>query len=359
VAILMGQLGVAYMALAAVVFVLLVPSSATRALQRWELNKFNCVFLGINHVLATYAVFCLCAGRELITDSPIQWRTCVFAALLYPASAMGITAGVHRLWAHRSYQAAAPLRCLLMLMNTLALQGSIFHWARDHRTHHKHTDCAEDPHDATEGLFYSHIGCFLLKKPEAVKEAGRKVSVADLEADIFVMWQKRSYAWFGPLVCFGMPGAVSTLWGDRFWTGFLIAGVLRYVWVLHVTWSINSLTHAFGPRPYSQKEMATENRITALLALGEGWHNWHHTFAHDYATSELGATQQFNPTKTFIDFWALLGMVWGRKRATSLWQARKDMWKRDGKVVVETLTGPPLFRTRTVEVKEAKDTKQD
>jgi hypothetical protein len=74
----------------------------------------------------------------------------------------------------------------------------------------------------------------------------------------------------------------------------------------------------------------------------------HHTFAHDYATSEMGALSQFNPTKVFIDFFALFGLAYGRKRATTMWEARKQLWRKEGKVVKETITGPPLFRTRHV-----------
>jgi stearoyl-CoA desaturase (delta-9 desaturase) len=90
--------------------------------------------------------------------------------------------------------------------------------------------------------------------------------------------------------------------------------------------------------------------LTAILTMGEGWHNWHHTFAHDYATSEMGALQQFNPTKVFIDFFALFGQAYGRKRATKMWEDRKALWRKDGKVVKETISGPPLFRVKTVTI---------
>lgn len=110
-------------------------------------------------------------------------------------------------------------------------------------------------------------------------------------------------------------------------------------------------------QPYDAKELATENRITTLLTLGEGWHSWHHAFAHDYAASELGALQQFNPTKVFIDLCATFGLAYGRKRATTMWEARKQLWRRQGKVVKESVCGPPFFRVRqvTVEADETHD----
>jgi hypothetical protein len=64
------------------------------------------------------------------------------------------------------------------------------------------------------------------------------------------------------------------------------------------------------------------------------------------------ALQQFNPTKVFIDFFALFGLAYGRKRATKMWEDRKMLWRREGKVVKESITGPPLFRTRIVTVEE-------
>merc|ERR1719238_1523847 len=348
---LTGHAVVASIALATILLLVWVPSKATRAMQNWELNRFNCVFLGTNHLLALYGLVCVIMGHEFITGSDVQRATIAWAFFLYPVSAIGITAGPHRLWAHKSYQAAAPLRVLLMLMYTIAFQGSIFHWSRDHRTHHRHVDGEKDPHDASQGLFYSHVGCYLLKKDQKVIDAGKEIDVTDLERDWVVMWQKRVYGWFGPLMCYAMPAIVAHFgWGERVWTGFLIAGVMRYVLVLNGTWCINSLTHRFGPQPYDGKELASENPLTAILTMGEGWHNWHHTFAHDYATSELGATQQFSPTKVFIDFFALFGQAYGRKRATKMWEDRKNLWCREGKVVTESLSGPPLFRTRRVTV---------
>jgi stearoyl-CoA desaturase (delta-9 desaturase) len=324
------------------------------------LNKFNVIFLGINHFFAAYGLICVLAGKELMSGAAYSWKTLAWTLVLYVVGGLGITAGVHRLWAHRSYSAAAPLRAVLMLANSIAFQGSIFHWARDHRTHHRHTDEERDPHDATKGLFYSHIGCYLLKKDAAVKDAGKDVDISDLYKDGVVMFQKKYYLWFAPLMSYVMPGLVAHFfWGERIWTGIVLAGFMRYVLLLHATWCINSLTHAFGGRPYDDKEMATENRFTAFFALGEGWHNWHHTFAHDYATAELGSLQQWNPTKMFIDLMAIFGLVWGRKRATKMWDARKELYQRKGFKVEESLEGPMFFKVRKVTLKEVAPTQAD
>lgn len=82
---------------------------------------------------------------------------------LYSISGLGITAGAHRLWAHRSYKARFPLRVILMIFNTIAFQDAAMHWARDHRVHHKYSETDADPHNATRGFFFSHMGWLLVK----------------------------------------------------------------------------------------------------------------------------------------------------------------------------------------------------
>jgi stearoyl-CoA desaturase (delta-9 desaturase) len=285
------------------------------------------------------------------TPQPIMTKTMWWAFWLYPITAfVGITGGVHRLWSHRSFQASFLVRLVFMIANSIASQGTIYHWARDHRVHHLHSDTPADPHDASRGFFFSHVGWFLLKKEQAVIDAGKKLDLRDLHEDGLVMFQKRMDPWWNLAWCFAFPAFVATIWGDTAWNGFLIAGGLRWVWVLHVTWTVNSINHAIGESPYDPTERPSESRIVSFLAGGEGWHSWHHTFAFDYAASELGALQQWNPTKVMIDVLALLGQVWGRKRGTRMWNERKAYWqkKRPDEVMVEELHGPPMWKVRTV-----------
>ena len=144
------------------------------------------------------------------------------------------------------------------------------------------------------------MGWLIVVKPRAVIEAGRKVNMSDLKKDFFVMFQKHADPWWNLVFCFALPAFVCVYgWGESLWNGFLYAGILRYVWVLHCTWSVNSIVHSdFGPSVYDENEPPSESRLVAFLALGEGWHSWHHAFAFDYATAELGAWQQFIGTVT-------------------------------------------------------------
>merc|ERR1712176_46676 len=149
------------------------------------------------------------------------------------------------------------------------------------------------------------------------------INISDLYGDAVVMFQKKADPFWNLFWCFGFPGFLALLWGDTIWNGFLVGGVFRYCCMLNATWAVNSVVHAFGNRPYNASHATTENGWVSLFALGEGWHNWHHSFSWDYATSELGALQQFNPTKMFIDLMAFFGLAWGRKRASPCWSHLK------------------------------------
>lgn len=119
----------------------------------------------MNWPMVIYLVLTHMAAWIGVTSIPgCKWQTWAWAFILWPITGLGITAGVHRLWAHRSYNATLPYRFLLMLFNSIANQGPIYHWARDHRVHHKYSETDADPHNATRGFFFAHMGWLLVKK---------------------------------------------------------------------------------------------------------------------------------------------------------------------------------------------------
>lgn len=109
--------------------------------------------------------------------------------MLYVMGMIGITGGAHRLWAHRAYKAKWPLRVILVVFNTVAFQDAAFHWARDHRVHHKYSETDADPHNATRGFFFSHVGWLLCKKHPDVVAKGKGLDLTDLRADRVLMFQ--------------------------------------------------------------------------------------------------------------------------------------------------------------------------
>jgi len=266
-------------------------------------------YMIIVHVSALIGLYLVVMGR--VRHFATFLLTLFFAYL----SGLGITAGCHRLWSHRSYSAKWPFRLFLMICASMANQGSIYHWVRDHRIHHKHSEKGADPHNAHLGFLYAHIGWLLVSKnPDTVKE-GQKLNLEDLHKDDLVMWQKRMHPYFDNFVCFMLPGMLSMLWGESYWTGVFVAGALKYVLILHITWLVNSAAHMYGYRPYDSNIGPAENFLVAVLSGGEGYHNWHHVYPFDYAASEFGFLKDWNPTKLVIDLAASVGLVDNRRRA--------------------------------------------
>lgn len=255
---------------------------------------------------------------------------CLIVKFFFHNSGAGITVGVHRLWSHRSYEAKLPFRTLLMLMNSIANQGSIYHWARDHRVHHKFSETDADPHNATRGFFFAHMGWLFVRKHPDVVKAGRELDFSDLSEDPLVMFQKKLDPWFTLYMSFVFPAQIAQhFWGEQFWNAFFVAGALRYVVVLHFTWLVNSAAHLFGDHPYDVLSYPSENPFVSFCSIGEGWHNWHHKYPFDYAASEFGISSQFNPSKLIIDFMAAIGQVTDRKTAQAAWALGRARRERD------------------------------
>lgn len=265
-----------------------------------------------NIIAFTYLHLAAVYGAWLLLTSA-KWATVAFAFFLYVLSGLGITAGAHRLWAHRSYKAKWPLRVLLATFNTIAFQDAAYHWARDHRVHHKFSETDADPHNATRGFFFSHVGWLLCKKHPEVISKGKGVDLSDLREDKVLMFQKKYYMLLMPIACFIIPTAVPMYyWGESFLNSWFVATMFRYAFILNVTWLVNSAAHKFGGKPYDRFISPSENHSVAILAFGEGWHNYHHVFPWDYKTAELG-NYRLNLTTAFIDFFAKIGWAYDLK----------------------------------------------
>ncbi len=233
----------------------------------------------------------------------LQTPTFIWAVVYYFITGLGITAGHHRYWSHRTYQASLPLQIFLAACATASIQGSILWWCQGHRAHHRYTDTNKDPYSVHRGLLWSHIGWLLVIEPD--KPQG-KVDVSDLTSDPLVMWQNRHFDIISPIIALGFPCLVAGLgWGD--WVGgFLYAGVLRLAVVHHATFSVNSLAHYLGDQPYDDRS-AKDSMVTAFATLGEGYHNFHHAFPTDYRNAIHW--YQYDPTKWIITVYKALGLA--------------------------------------------------
>lgn len=260
-------------------------------------------------VLHTGAIY----GLTLIPSAKVA--TLAWTVVCFLISALGVTAGAHRLWSHRAYKATTPLRVFLALGNSMAFQNDIYEWSRDHRVHHKYSETDADPHNAMRGFFFAHVGWLLVRKHPDVIEKGKKLELSDLKNDEIVMFQRRYYKTSVVLLCFMLPTLVPWyFWGESMSVAYFVPCLLRYAIVLNATWLVNSAAHMWGNRPYDQNINPRENRFVALAAVGEGFHNYHHTFPFDYRTSEFGLKLNF--TTAFIDLMCYLGLARDPKKVS-------------------------------------------
>jgi stearoyl-CoA desaturase (Delta-9 desaturase) len=229
----------------------------------------------------------------------LDWFQVVLFFVMFCACGFSITLGYHRLYSHLAFQAHWTVRLFVLIFGAGAFENSALLWTCEHRTHHKHVDHDEDPYDISKGLFHAHIGWLLFKlSPPPPFD-----NVNDLKKDAMVMWQHRYVQWIGAFIAFVFPAMIGYAWGG--WQSalgaFLIAGVARVVFLQHCTFCINSLCHYIGRRPYSSNCSARDSWIMAVVTFGEGYHNFHHEFQHDYRNGVK--PWQFDPTKWII--WTL------------------------------------------------------
>jgi len=201
------------------------------------------------------------------------------------------------------------LKIFLAAVGGGAVEGSIRWWSRDHRAHHRYTDTDKDPYSVRKGLLYSHFGWMIMKQNP--KRIGR-TDISDLNDDPIVVWQHRNY--IKTVIFMGMvfPCLVTGIgWGDWF-GGFIYAGILRIFFVQQATFCVNSLAHWLGDQPFDDRNSPRDHVITALVTLGEGYHNFHHEFPSDYRNAI--EWHQYDPTKWSIWIWKQLGLAYDLKQ---------------------------------------------
>ncbi|KZT03139.1 delta 9-fatty acid desaturase protein [Laetiporus sulphureus 93-53] len=234
---------------------------------------------------------------------PINSKTMVCAVTLYVNSMIGITAGYHRLWSHRAYKATLALQCFLLLSGSCAVQGSVYWWARRHRSHHRHTDTDEDPYNAKRGLFWSHIGWMIFHTDLRPGSA----DISDLRNDELIQWQHRWYFAIAFTTGFVLPTMLTGFLWDDWLGGLCFAAALRMTVCHHCVFCINSVAHYLGDTPYDDRLSPKDHLLSAILTMGEGYHNFHHQFPMDYRNAFRW--YQYDPTKWFITACNVIGLA--------------------------------------------------
>lgn len=192
------------------------------------------------------------------------------------ATALSITVGYHRLYAHQSYRAHPAVKFLLLFFGAASFEQSALKWASQHRDHHLYTDTERDPYNIKKGFFYAHIGWLMFWDHHFEYS-----NVKDLQKDKVLMHQHDHYTLWAVTAGILTPLLIGALAGHLL--GALIFGIfLRITVVYHSTFFINSVCHMFGNASYDRQQTARDHWVVALLTFGEGYHNYHHRFPSDY-----------------------------------------------------------------------------
>ena len=250
-----------------------LPTTETKA--KWE--QFA---LGVFIVVPVLGVL---AAGFVLWGTGLSWLDIALSAVFYVITLHGITVGFHRYFTHGSFKAKRALRIALAVAGQLAIQGPVTRWVADHRRHHAYSDEDGDPHSPwrygtgfkalSKGLWHAHIGWLF-----NVEQTDQRRFVPDLLADRDVMRVSKLFPVFvtislllpallGGLITRSWQGALSAF----FWASVVRIGVLH-----HVTWSINSICHAWGSRPFMTRDRAVNVWWLAVISGGESWHNLHH-----------------------------------------------------------------------------------
>jgi stearoyl-CoA desaturase (delta-9 desaturase) len=256
----------------------------------------------------------LVAAMALLWGRGFHWLELGLFATMYTATGLGVTLGFHRLFTHRSYDTVRPIELTLAVLGSMSAEGPLLHWCADHRRHHKHSDDERDPHSphgfgegvkgVVLGFWHSHMGWLFTYRGPNVQRY-----VPDLARDPAL---KRISDWFVLWVLLGLAlpavagGLITQSWMGAL-MGLLWGGLARLFMVHHLTWSINSVCHLWGDRPYRSNDESRNNVLFGILAFGEGWHNNHHAFP---ASARHGLSWwQFDLTYLVIRGLALLGLA--------------------------------------------------
>ena len=308
--------------------------------QSIDMREFEFTKAPINRIPATFLVTTPIAAAIITpwylfthdVSAPV-WG--VFGAFMV-WTGISITAGYHRLLAHRAYKAHPIVKNFLLLGATLAVQGSAFDWVSGHRVHHRHVDdVMDDPYSAKRGFWYSHIGWMLRNYPSGNFDYK---NIPDLTKDKVLQIQHKYYGLWVLATNVGLVAAVGWLLGDV-WGTLVLAGLLRLVLTHHFTFFINSLCHMFGSRPYTDTNTARDNFFLAIFTWGEGYHNYHHFFQYDYRNGVKW--WQYDPTKWLIAGLSKLGLTSDLRTVddTTIKHAEVQMQFKAAQQKIDTATG--------------------
>jgi stearoyl-CoA desaturase (delta-9 desaturase) len=277
----------------------------------------NIAFLSLSPVIGVFGTL-----AYALTFGVVWWEP-VLLFVTYLLVGLSVTAGYHRLFAHRGYQSHPGVQAFFLFFGAWALQNSVLQWASDHRTHHKYVDKEWDPYSIRRGGLFAHILWLFYKRPAHETFD----NVPDLKKNRLVMMQYRFSNALGIVAGLGIPTLIGWAFG-RPLGGLLWGGFLRIVVIHHTTFFVNSIAHLYGSRPFSDETSARDNWLLAFVTNGEGYHNFHHRFPTDFRNGIRW--WQWDPTKWLIRGLAAFKLAEGLRQTPRavIEKARLEMARR-------------------------------
>ncbi|HEY3610640.1 MAG TPA: acyl-CoA desaturase [Pseudonocardiaceae bacterium] len=266
-------------------------------------------------VFVVVPLLALLAAIPLAWGWGLSWTDVGLAVGFYFLSGLGVTVGFHRLFTHGAFRANKPLRIALAIAGSLAMEGPVIDWVADHRRHHAFADRDGDPHSpwrfgtsagaVARGFLHAHVGwLFDRNRTNAERFA------PDLLADSGIQTVSNSFMWWC-VVSLGTPALLGGLITWSWWgavTALFWAGLVRVAVLHHVTWSINSICHMVGSRPFAARDRSANFWPLAILSFGESWHNLHHA---DPTCARHGVLRgQVDISARLIRWFEQVGWVW-------------------------------------------------
>jgi stearoyl-CoA desaturase (delta-9 desaturase) len=266
-------------------------------------------------VFVVVPLLALLAAVPLAWGWGLSWTDVGLAVGFYFLSGLGVTVGFHRLFTHGAFRANKPLRIALAIAGSLAMEGPVIDWVADHRRHHAFADRDGDPHSpwrfgtsagaVARGFLHAHVGwLFDRNRTNAERFA------PDLLADSGIRAVSNSFMWWC-VVSLGTPALLGGLITWSWWgavTALFWAGLVRVAVLHHVTWSINSICHMIGSRPFAARDRSANFWPLAILSFGESWHNLHHA---DPTCARHGVLRgQVDISARLIRWFEQVGWVW-------------------------------------------------
>lgn len=265
----------------------------------------NKTVLNYDGIGSTLIILHLIAFSGLFIITKPKILTIIFQFILWYFATIALMAGYHRLWSHRTYEASSVLQGFYAFFGVVASQHSALWWAKAHRAHHRNEEQPGDPYNIKKGFYNAHIGWLIHGNDKKEKEEINKTDITDLEKNRILKIQHDYFTLLWIMVNILIILIPFVFWKEGIINSFFINSI-RIIFGLHNTYFVNSATHYYGSdRPYNKKIGACENLWVSIYGLGEGWHNYHHTYPKDYRASE---PHKFNPTAWFINFTKYLGL---------------------------------------------------